>query len=62
MLFHRVVVGDGCRLGAASLVLYQRRCPPGTTVGMPQSAVAGVTGEPALIASDLDAARELRAG
>lgn len=60
MVFHGVVVGDGCRLGAGSIVHTGARLPDRTRVGMRQFAVPGPDGD-AVVTSDLDEARELLA-
>jgi len=53
-------VGDGCRLGAGSIVHTGARLPDRTRVGMRQFAVPGPDGT-AVVTSDLDEARELLA-
>ena len=60
MVFHGAVVGDGCRLGAGSIVHTGARLPDQTRVGMRQFAVPGPDGT-AVVTSDLDEARELLA-
>ena len=60
MVFHGAVVGDGCRLGAGSIVHTGARLPERTRVGMRQFAVPGPTGA-AVTTSDLDEARGLLA-
>ena len=60
MVFHGAVVGDGCRLGAGSIVHTGARLPDRTRVGMRQFAVPGPDGA-AVVTSDLDQARELLA-
>src|SRR5690242_11613039 len=60
MVFHGVVIGDGCRLGAGSIVHTGARLPERTRVGMRQFAVSGPDGA-AVVTSDLDEARELLA-
>jgi carbonic anhydrase/acetyltransferase-like protein (isoleucine patch superfamily) len=60
MVFHGAVVGDGCRLGAGSIVHTGARLPDRTRVGMRQFAVPGPDGA-AIVTSDLDEARELLA-
>jgi carbonic anhydrase/acetyltransferase-like protein (isoleucine patch superfamily) len=61
MVFHGAVVGDGCRLGAGSIVHTGARLPDRTRVGMRQFAVPGPDGGNAVITGDLDKARELLA-
>jgi carbonic anhydrase/acetyltransferase-like protein (isoleucine patch superfamily) len=61
MIFHGAVVGDGCRLGAGSIVHTGAHLPAGSRVGMRQFAVPGPDGGPAVVTSDLDQARELLA-
>jgi carbonic anhydrase/acetyltransferase-like protein (isoleucine patch superfamily) len=58
MVFHGAVIGDGCRLGAGSIVHTGTRLPGRTRVGMRQLAVPGPDGA-AVVTSDLDKAREL---
>jgi carbonic anhydrase/acetyltransferase-like protein (isoleucine patch superfamily) len=60
MVFHGAIVGDGCRLGAGSIVHTGTRLPDRTRVGMRQFAVPGSDGA-AVVTSDLDRARELLA-
>jgi carbonic anhydrase/acetyltransferase-like protein (isoleucine patch superfamily) len=60
MVFHGAVVGDGCRLGAGSIVHTGARLPDRARVGMRQFAVPGPDGA-AVVTSDLDEARELLA-
>lgn len=60
MVFHGAIVGDGCRLGAGSIVHTGTRLPDRTRVGMRQFAVPGADGA-AVVTSDLDEARELLA-
>jgi len=60
MVFHGAVVGDGCRLGAGSIVHTGARLPERTRVGMRQLAVPGPDGT-AVVTSDLDEARALLA-
>jgi carbonic anhydrase/acetyltransferase-like protein (isoleucine patch superfamily) len=60
MVFHGAIVGDGCRLGAGSIVHTGARLPDRTRVGMRQFAVPGPDGA-AVVTSDLDQARELLA-
>ena len=60
MVFHGAVVGDGCRLGAGSIVHTGARLPDQTRVGMRQFAVPGPGGT-AVVTSDVDEARELLA-
>ena len=60
MVFHGAVVGDGCLLGAASIVHTGARLPDRARVGMRQFAVPGPDGA-AIVTSDLDEARELLA-
>jgi len=60
MVFHGAVVGDGCRLGAGSIVHTGTRLPDRARVGMRQYAVPGPDGA-AVVTSDLDEARELLA-
>lgn len=60
MVFHGAIVGDGCRLGAGSIVHTGARLPDRARVGMRQFAVPGPDGA-AVISSDLDEARELLA-
>ena len=60
MVFHGAVVGDGCRLGAGSIVHTGARLPDRTRVGMRQFAVPGPDGA-AVVTSDLDEARALLA-
>jgi carbonic anhydrase/acetyltransferase-like protein (isoleucine patch superfamily) len=60
MVFHGAIVGDGCRLGAGSIVHTGTRLPDRTRVGMRQFAVPGRDGT-AVVTSDLDEARELLA-
>jgi carbonic anhydrase/acetyltransferase-like protein (isoleucine patch superfamily) len=60
MVFHGAVVGDGCRLGAGSIVHTGARLPERTRVGMRQFAVPGPDGA-AVVTSDLDEARALLA-
>jgi carbonic anhydrase/acetyltransferase-like protein (isoleucine patch superfamily) len=60
MVFHGAVVGDGCRLGAGSIVHTGARLPERTRVGMRQLAVPGPDGA-AVVTSDLDEARALLA-
>ena len=60
MVFHGAVVGDGCRLGAGSIVHTGARLPERTRVGMRQFAVPGPDGA-AVVTSDLDEARTLLA-
>lgn len=60
MVFHGAIVGDGCRLGAGSIVHTGARLPDQTRVGMRQYAVPGPDGI-AVVTSDLDEARELLA-
>lgn len=60
MVFHGAVVGDGCRLGAGSIVHTGTRLPDRARVGMRQFAVPGPDGV-AVVTSDLDHARELLA-
>jgi carbonic anhydrase/acetyltransferase-like protein (isoleucine patch superfamily) len=60
MVFHGAIVGDGCRLGAGSIVHTGARLPDKTRVGMRQFAVPGPDGA-AVVTSDLDQARELLA-
>jgi len=60
MVFHGAIVGDGCRLGAGSIVHTGARLPGRTRVGMRQFAVPGPDGT-AVVTSDLDEARELLA-
>ena len=59
MVFHGAIVGDGCRLGAGSIVHAGARLPDRARVGMCQFAVPGPDG--AVVTSDLDEARELLA-
>jgi carbonic anhydrase/acetyltransferase-like protein (isoleucine patch superfamily) len=61
MVFHGAVVGEGCRLGAGSIVHTNAMLPPRSRVGMRQCAVASPDGGPATITSDLDEARSLLA-
>lgn len=61
MIFHGAVIGDGCRLGAGSIVHTGAHLPAGTRVGMRQFAVPRPGGGPAVITSDLDEARRLLA-
>lgn len=61
MVFHGAVVGDGCRLGAGSIVHTGARLPERTRVGMRHFAVPGPGGAAAVVTSDLDRARELLA-
>ena len=56
MIFHGARVGDGCRLGAGSVVHTGAHVPDRTRVGLRQFAVARA-GAPALVTGDLDAAR-----
>jgi len=58
MVFHGACVGDGCRLGAGSVVHTGARLPPQARVGLRQFAVPGPDGT-AVVTSDLDEAREL---
>jgi len=60
MVFHGAIVGDGCRLGAGSIVHTGTRLPDRARVGMRQFAVPGPDGA-AVVTSDLDQARELLA-
>jgi carbonic anhydrase/acetyltransferase-like protein (isoleucine patch superfamily) len=60
MVFHGAVVGDGCRLGAGSIVHTGARLPDRTRVGMRQYAVPGPDGA-AVVTGDLDEARALLA-
>jgi len=60
MVFHGAIAGDGCRLGAGSIVHTGARLPDRTRVGMRQFAVPGPDGT-AVVTSDLDEARELLA-
>ncbi|MDR0345346.1 MAG: hypothetical protein LBI49_19990, partial [Nocardiopsaceae bacterium] len=60
MVFHGAVVGDGCRLGAGSIVHAGARLPDRARVGMRQFAVPGPAGA-AVVTSDLGEARELLA-
>jgi carbonic anhydrase/acetyltransferase-like protein (isoleucine patch superfamily) len=60
MVFHGAIVGDGCRLGAGSIVHTSARLPDRTRVGMRQYAVPGPDGV-AVVTSDLDEARGLLA-
>jgi carbonic anhydrase/acetyltransferase-like protein (isoleucine patch superfamily) len=60
MVFHGAIVGDGCRLGAGSIVHTGARLPDRVRVGMRQFAVPGPHGA-AVVTSDLDEARELLA-
>jgi len=60
MVFHGAIVGDGCRLGAGSIVHTGARLPDRTRVGMRQFAVPGADGA-AVVTSDLDEARALLA-
>ena len=60
MVFHGAVVGDGCRLGAGSIVHTGARLPDRARVGMRQFAVPGPDGA-AVVTSDLDEARALLA-
>jgi carbonic anhydrase/acetyltransferase-like protein (isoleucine patch superfamily) len=60
MVFHGAVVGDGCRLGAGSIVHTGARLPDRTRVGMRQFAVPGPD-DAAVVTGDLDEARELLA-
>ena len=60
MVFHGAVVGNGCRLGAGSIVHTGARLPDRTRVGMRQFAVPGPDGA-AVVTSDLDEARTLLA-
>jgi len=60
MVFHGAIVGDGCRLGAGSIVHTGARLPDRARVGMRQFAVPGPDGT-AVVTSDLDEARELLA-
>ena len=60
MVFHGAVVGDGCRLGAGSIVHTGARLADQTRVGMRQFAVPGPDGA-AVVTSDLDEARALLA-
>jgi carbonic anhydrase/acetyltransferase-like protein (isoleucine patch superfamily) len=60
MVFHGAVVGDGCRLGAGSIVHTGVRLPDRTRVGMRQFAVPGPD-DAAVVTGDLDEARELLA-
>lgn len=62
MIFHGAGIGDGCRLGAGSIVHTGARLPARARVGMRQFAVRGPGGGPAVITGDLDTARELLAG
>src|SRR6185437_7281886 len=59
MVFHGAIVGDGCRLGAGSIVHTKANLPPGSRVGMRQYAVASPDGGPAIVTSDVDEARRL---
>jgi carbonic anhydrase/acetyltransferase-like protein (isoleucine patch superfamily) len=56
MVFHGAIVGDGCRLGAGSIVHTGAWLPDRTRVGMRQFAVPGPDGA-AVVTSDLDAVR-----
>ncbi len=60
MVFHGATVGDGCRLGAGSIVHTGARLPARSRVGMRQFAVPGADGA-AVVTGDLDEARELLA-
>jgi len=60
MVFHGAIVGDGCRLGAGSIVHTGARLPGRTRVGMRQFAVPGPDGA-GVVTSDLDEARALLA-
>ena len=61
MIFHGAVVGDGCRLGAGSIVHIGAQLPAGGRVGLREFAVPGPYGGPAVVTSELDHARELLA-
>lgn len=60
MVFHGAIIGDGCRLGAGSIVHTGTRLPVRARVGMRQFAVPGPDGA-AVVTSDLNQARELLA-
>jgi len=60
MVFHGAVVGDGCRLGAGSIVHTGAQLPERARVGMRQYAVRGPDGT-AVVTGDLDQARALLA-
>jgi carbonic anhydrase/acetyltransferase-like protein (isoleucine patch superfamily) len=61
MVFHGAVVGEGCRLGAGSIVHTNAILPPRSRVGMRQYAVASQDGSEATITGDLEQARNLLA-
>jgi carbonic anhydrase/acetyltransferase-like protein (isoleucine patch superfamily) len=61
MIFHGADIGDGCRLGAGSIVHTNARLPARMRVGMASSQCRNPDGGPAVITGDLDAARELLA-
>jgi carbonic anhydrase/acetyltransferase-like protein (isoleucine patch superfamily) len=61
MVFHGAVIGDGCRLGAGSIVHTNAKLPPRSRLGMRQYAVASQDGGPAAITGDLEQARKLLA-
>jgi carbonic anhydrase/acetyltransferase-like protein (isoleucine patch superfamily) len=57
MVFHGATVGDGCRLGAGSIVHTGADLPAGSRVGMRQFAIAQPD-QVALVTGDVDTARE----
>lgn len=61
MVFHGANVGDGCRLGAGSIVHTKAHLPARTRVGMRQMAVPDPDGGPAVVTGNFDTARELLA-
>jgi carbonic anhydrase/acetyltransferase-like protein (isoleucine patch superfamily) len=61
MVFHGAVIGEGCRLGAGSIVHTNAKLQPRSRLGMRQYAVASPDGGPATITGDLDQARKLLA-
>jgi carbonic anhydrase/acetyltransferase-like protein (isoleucine patch superfamily) len=61
MVFQDVVVGEGTRLGAGSIVHVGTRLPPASRVGLRHYAVPGEDGE-AVITADVEEARRHLAG